>query len=70
METEKTVRLYINLMLDLTLILALLFMAFQGTEYFISPVSINTGIYGSTFYMITGLHGAHVFIGTCFLLYC
>lgn len=57
-------------MLDLTLLLALLFMVFQGTEYFISPVNINTGIYGSTFYMITGLHGAHVFIGTCFLLYC
>ncbi len=57
-------------MLDLTLILAILFMVFQGTEYFISPVNINTGIYGSTFYMITGLHGAHVFIGTCFLFYC
>lgn len=57
-------------MLDLTLLLAILFMVFQGTEYFISPVNINTGIYGSTFYMITGLHGAHVFIGTCFLFYC
>jgi heme/copper-type cytochrome/quinol oxidase subunit 3 len=70
LETELTVKLYINLMLDATLLLALLFMTFQGTEYFISTVSINTGIYGSTFYMITGLHGAHVFIGTCFLLYC
>jgi len=69
-DTEELIRLYINLMLDATLILALLFMAFQGTEYFISPVNINTGIYGSTFYMITGLHGAHVFIGTCFLFYC
>jgi cytochrome c oxidase subunit 3 len=57
-------------MLNATLILAILFMAFQVTEYFISPVNINTGIYGSTFYMITGLHGAHVFIGTCFLFYC
>jgi len=57
-------------MLDLTLMLAILFMIFQGTEYFISPVNINTGVYGSTFYMITGLHGAHVFIGTCFLFYC
>jgi len=57
-------------MLDATLLLAILFMTFQGTEYFISPVNINTGIYGSTFYMITGLHGAHVFIGTCFLFYC
>ena len=69
-DTETIAKIYINLMLDLTLILAVLFMIFQGTEYFISPVNINTGIYGSTFYMITGLHGAHVFIGTCFLLYC
>jgi heme/copper-type cytochrome/quinol oxidase subunit 3 len=68
--TENLVKIYINLMLDATLVLAILFMAFQGTEYFISPVSINTGIYGSTFYMITGLHGAHVFIGSCFLFYC
>jgi hypothetical protein len=52
--TENLVKIYINLMLDATLVLAILFMAFQGT----------------TFYMITGLHGAHVFIGSCFLFYC
>jgi cytochrome c oxidase subunit 3 len=69
-DTESLIKIYINLMLDLTLVLAIIFMIFQGTEYFISPVNINTGIYGSTFYMITGLHGAHVFIGTCFLFYC
>ena len=69
-KTENTARIYINLMLDCTLLLALLFMTFQGIEYFISPVNIDTGIYGSTFYMITGLHGFHVFVGTCFLFYC
>ncbi len=69
-QTEVLARIYINLMLNTTLLLAILFMAFQTTEYFISPVNINTGVYGSTFYMITGLHGAHVFIGTCFLFYC
>jgi heme/copper-type cytochrome/quinol oxidase subunit 3 len=68
--TDRTIRIYINLMLDATLLLAILFMSFQGTEYFISAVNLNTGIYGSTFYMITGLHGAHVLIGTCFLFYC
>lgn len=57
-------------MITCTLFLALLFMLFQGIEYFICPVSIDTGIYGSTFFMITGLHGFHVFIGTCFLFYC
>lgn len=69
-KTENIVRVYINIMLNATLLLALLFMLFQCIEYFISPVSIDTGIYGSTFYMITGLHGFHVFIGTCFLFYC
>lgn len=69
-ETEMGARLFINLMIDTTLWLALLFMIFQGIEYFISPVSINSGVYGSTFYMITGLHGMHVFIGSCFLMYC
>lgn len=62
--------MYVNVMLNATLILATLFMIFQIIEYFISPVNIDTGIYGSTFYMITGLHGFHVFIGTCFLFYC
>lgn len=69
-KTENIARVYINIMLNVTLMLAALFMLFQGIEYFISPVSIDTGIYGSTFYMITGLHGFHVFIGTCFLFYC
>jgi len=69
-KSEFIFRIYVNLMLDLTLVLAGLFMTFQGIEYFISTVNINTGVYGSTFYMITGLHGAHVFIGTCFLFYC
>jgi len=57
-------------MLNSTILLAFLFMIFQGIEYFISPVNIDSGVYGSTFYMTTGLHGAHVFIGTCFLIYC
>jgi heme/copper-type cytochrome/quinol oxidase subunit 3 len=69
-KTENIARVYINIMLNATLMLAFLFMLFQVIEYFISPVNIDTGIYGSTFYMITGLHGFHVFIGTCFLLYC
>ena len=57
-------------MLNVTILLAFLFLTFQGIEYFISPVNIDSGVYGSTFYMTTGLHGAHVLIGTCFLIYC
>jgi cytochrome c oxidase subunit 3 len=31
-------------------------------------LSLNAGIYGSTFFMLTGFHGLHVTIGTTVLL--
>lgn len=53
-----------------TLILALLFTGFQFYEYLTSSFSISDGIYGSTFFMTTGLHGAHVIVGTIFIFVC
>jgi len=50
-----------------TLVLAILFTAFQGYEYVNAPFDLSDGIYGSTFYMLTGLHGFHVIVGTIFL---
>nr|BBC77594.1 cytochrome c oxidase subunit 3 [Nitzschia sp. PL1-4] len=47
-----------------TLSLAALFTYFQGLEYVSAPFNISDGIYGSCFYMATGFHGFHVFVGT------
>lgn len=50
--------------LILTLILALLFTCLQGLEYFDAPFTISDSIFGSCFYLTTGFHGFHVFVGT------
>jgi cytochrome c oxidase subunit 3 len=53
-----------------TILLAIIFMILQQFEYLTSTFTISDGIYGSTFYMATGFHGFHVFVGTCFLVVC
>ena len=54
----------------LTVILAAIFTGLQVLEYLDAPFSISDGVYGSTFFMATGFHGFHVFIGTVFLFIC
>nr|AEP27626.1 cytochrome c oxidase subunit III [Brachytemnus porcatus] len=53
-----------------TIILGILFTILQAFEYLEAPFAISDGIYGSTFFMTTGLHGLHVIIGTIFLFVC
>jgi cytochrome c oxidase subunit 3 len=53
-----------------TVILAVAFTALQGYEYVSAPFTISDSVYGASFYMATGFHGFHVFIGTCFLSVC
>lgn len=55
------------LSLILTLILATLFTALQVLEYTDSPFCISDSVFGSCFFLTTGFHGFHVFIGTIFI---
>ena len=53
--------------LILTLVLASLFTTLQVVEYLDSPFTISDSVFGSCFFMTTGFHGFHVFIGTIFI---
>jgi heme/copper-type cytochrome/quinol oxidase subunit 3 len=48
--------------------LGILFSWLQYLEYGLTKYTIGDGLYGSTFFMLTGLHGFHVIVGTCLLL--
>ena len=50
--------------------LGVFFVILQAYEYGHAAFSIQDTIYGSTFFMATGFHGAHVIIGTIFLGVC
>ncbi|MGH8460750.1 MAG: cytochrome c oxidase subunit 3 [Stenotrophobium sp.] len=54
-----------------TVALGASFLWFQAHEYIHSYLDLNltlrSGVYGSTFYMLTGFHGLHVTLGTIML---
>ena len=53
-----------------TVVLGVLFTAFQAYEYMHAGFGFANHIYGSTFFMATGFHGFHVIVGTIFLTVC
>ena len=57
----------------LTVLLGITFLIVQGYEYYHAYTAYNlklsSGIYGSTFFMLTGFHGFHVFVGMLMLLF-
>jgi cytochrome c oxidase subunit 3 len=53
-----------------TIILGIIFLGFQAEEYISATFGLKDGIYPSTFYLATGFHGFHVFVGVCFLIVC
>ena len=56
--------------LVLTVLLGMTFTVLQAIEYSHAGFSFAGHTYGSTFFMATGFHGAHVIIGTIFLAVC
>ncbi|WP_205896790.1 cytochrome c oxidase subunit 3, partial [Pseudomonas viridiflava] len=55
-----------------TVLLGAAFLALQITEYLHAyhelGLTLGSGIYGATFFMLTGFHGLHVTIGALILL--
>jgi cytochrome c oxidase subunit 3 len=64
-------RTRLKIFLALTFILGFLFVGLQASEYHEAytelGLTLGTGIYGSTFFMLTGFHGMHVTIGAIML---
>ncbi len=54
----------------ITVALGFLFLGLQILEYHEAAFTFTDGIYPSTFFMATGFHGFHVFVGACFLAVC
>jgi cytochrome c oxidase subunit 3 len=57
----------------ITVLLGATFLGFQAFEYHHAYTELNlklsSGVYGSTFFMLTGFHGFHVCVGALMLLF-
>ena len=64
-------RTRLKIFLAATFLLGFTFVTLQATEYHEAytelGLQLGTGIYGSTFFMLTGFHGLHVTIGAIML---
>lgn len=68
----KNKRWQLNLGLLATILLGLFFLGFQAWEYHHAyselGLTLGAGVYGSTFFMLTGFHGFHVTLGVTMLM--
>ncbi len=69
---KKNQRQQLALGLFFTVALGVIFLCLQAYEYHEAyhkmGLTLGAGIYGSTFFMLTGFHGLHVTIGTIMLI--
>lgn len=68
---KKNNRMQLNIGLIITICLGLLFLSMQAYEYTMAythyHLTLSSGIYGTTFFMLTGFHAAHVTLGLTML---
>lgn len=68
---EKGKRGAMKLWLGLTIVLGISFLSLQAEEYMHAyqemGLTLDSGVYGNTFFLLTGFHGLHVTLGTIFL---
>ena len=68
---EKGKRTALTLWLGVTILLGLAFLILQAEEYMHAyqemGLTLSSGVYGNTFFLLTGFHGMHVTLGTVFL---
>lgn len=69
-ELTKSINLNSKLPLGLTVALGVVFLFVQGREYASARFSIRDGAYGTGFFILTGFHGFHVFLGCLLLSVC
>ncbi|ESP91869.1 MULTISPECIES: cytochrome c oxidase subunit 3 [Pseudoalteromonas] len=69
---ERDERQKLKAFLGLTILLGFVFLGFQVEEYVHAymelGLKLDSGIYGNTFFMLTGFHGMHVTLGALMLL--
>ncbi|ANS87925.1 Cytochrome-c oxidase [Vibrio scophthalmi] len=69
---ERNKRMALIVWLEITIVLAFFFLYFQAAEYIHAyeelGLTLDAGIYGNTFFLLTGFHGLHVCLGTIFLI--
>lgn len=65
-------RKHLNAWMVVTILLGVAFLILQAEEYIEAyqsmGLTLNSGIYGSTFFILTGFHGLHVTLGTFMLM--
>lgn len=69
---EQVKRTQLTVWLSVTIILGIIFLGLQGYEYVHAyqelGLKLDSGVYGNTFFLLTGFHGMHVTLGTIILI--